>query len=114
MCGPNSAQLQGTRGRYLRTKPGSLFGRDRDLETPSTASSIKKIKGRQAVDRVLVSLKQRAAKVFMSGFFYVFFPLGRQGWAAAKLLTASSTPQEFNRHARVEGSPVTVCVQGVS
>lgn len=79
MCGPNSAQLQGTRGRYLRTKPGLLFGRDRGLETPSTASSIKKIKGRQAVDRILFSLKQRAAKVFMSGFFLCLFSFGQAG-----------------------------------
>lgn len=111
MCGPKSLQFQGIRGRYLRTKSGLLFGRDRDLETQSTTASMKKIKGQQAVDKVLFSLKQRAAKMFMSGFFS--FPLARQSWVAAELLTASPTPRDhdcwaqnrkckdFIRHARV-------------
>lgn len=65
-------------GKYVRTNSGLLLGRDRDLETQAIATSME-IKGQQAGDKVLFSSKQRAAKMFMSGIFFLFLWAGRAG-----------------------------------
>lgn len=97
MRGPNSAQIQGIRGRYLRTKPGLLFGRDRDLETPSTTTSMK--------NQRTTSSRQK---------FWVLGRAGLQPSCSRPRLHPGSTQNRkckgFIGHARVWGSPATHCV----
>lgn len=85
-------KIQGMRGgRFVRTNSGLMLGRDKDLETQATST---KIKGQQAGDKVLISLKQRAAKMLLSGIF--FFPCLGQ----AEQLRTSPTPRDQNRKCR--------------
>lgn len=90
-------KIQGMRGgRFVRTNSGLMLGRDKDLETQATST---KIKGQQAGDKVLISLKQRAAKMLLSGIF--FFPLLRAGRAAQNLTHAQGPKQKVQKWAHV-------------
>jgi len=86
-------QLQGIRGRYLRTKSGLLFGRERDLETPSTTASMKNQRTASSRQSSVLFETKSCQNVRVRLFF---FQLGKQSWVAAELLTASPTPRDHN------------------
>lgn len=83
ICGPNSVQLRGISGRYLRTKSGSHFGRNRDLGTPSTTIPLKNRRtANSRQSSVLLETKELPKCLRQASLFS--FPLGRQSWAAAE------------------------------